>query len=151
MYLILLNRRWLSLNPTKRTYQGNAKVLIDLQMNYAREILEGNLQVTTSAGLTIQRSNADPQIPGRMPNWAFDGLSADRLPGLRNRAIHFCLPVTKLLAEAACDIAYENLKDFRKTWASLGTSTNLTPDFFRRAEDWQRLCKACGINFLPPQ
>lgn len=62
----------------------------------------------------------------------------------RNKAIHFCLSISKELAEVAVNMAEENSKDFQKHWMD-DTLTNGKYETM----GWNELCDVCGINFLP--
>jgi hypothetical protein len=68
------------------------------------------------------------------------------LAGLRNKAIHFCIPVSADLAKQSYESAEANLTDF-KTWAAtfgLSTSTDI-----KTHVTWQELSNAIALNFLP--
>ncbi len=63
---------------------------------------------------------------------------------LRNKAIHFCLSVSKETAELSMKMARENLREFEERW----TANHLSGGTFE-APSWNELCEKCKIDFLP--
>jgi hypothetical protein len=63
---------------------------------------------------------------------------------LRDKAIHFCLSVPKEIAEVAVKFAEENLREFRENWIQ-----NKTINGKYEVMNWNELCYACRIKFLP--
>ena len=61
-------------------------------------------------------------------------------------AIHFCLSVSRNMAEAAWEMAEENIEDFKNNW--LDEEIDLTNIEVEKIE-WDELCEICGVNFLP--
>jgi hypothetical protein len=73
------------------------------------------------------------------------------LSELRHKAIHTYLSVPRRVAEAALELAQTSWNDFETKWIPLVDSTFSSPgnEIFEAA-DWDELCQACGIDFLPP-
>ena len=69
-----------------------------------------------------------------------DGIFKD----LRNKAIHFCLSVSKEIAEIALEFTERNLEEFIKNWSKAHINHGIY-----EVVDWYDLCDKCGINFLP--
>jgi hypothetical protein len=69
---------------------------------------------------------------------------------LRNKAIHTYLSVPHKVADAALKMAQASWHDFETRWIPLvDDAFRFTEDETFEAADWNKLCLACGIDFLP--
>ena len=71
-----------------------------------------------------------------------------QLIDIRNKAIHFCLMIPKKFAEDAIEITKRNFEDFiNNFWEKHQPELFVEQSY--NAISWEKLCKICGITFLP--
>jgi len=63
---------------------------------------------------------------------------------LRNKAIHFCLPVPESVAAHALQLTEDNLGEYKERWANVKQTIPTV------APGWQDLLDRTGIKFIPP-
>jgi hypothetical protein len=80
--------------------------------------------------------------------WTTD-VSPQKVRKLRNETTHTVLPIPASIAQAAAQIARENLADFEQHWLD-ATQTASLPVSLQANLSWNELCHACGVTFLPP-
>lgn len=83
-------------------------------------------------------------------------LSSRGNPGftrLRGEAIHTHLYIPKHVAEAALELVRAAIHEFETNWLEYFHSGTLkqAENKLVEAPPWQRLCEACGLEFLPPR
>lgn len=64
----------------------------------------------------------------------------------RNKAIHFCLTISKEIADVAVAMAKNNLEDFQENWID---ATLVVENY--ETMGWDELCDVSGIGFLHKQ
>ena len=78
-----------------------------------------------------------------------DTLSPHQLASIRNKAIHFTVPVSNDLADRVITHVRAARKELENGgWLGDSLLVNDTPPEF--TPTWDALCCACGIAFLPP-
>jgi hypothetical protein len=72
---------------------------------------------------------------------------------LRNKAIHTYLSLPFVIADKALEIARRSTDDFVENWAVMmyKGESGLPTKVCTKHMAWQKLCGACGVNFLPPR
>jgi hypothetical protein len=111
-----------------------------------RVMVEGlRWQGVTPSGLALYRKPAAQRLA---EFWNGLGIDCEQFAALRNKASHFCLSVSKEIAEKAWGVAKKNLEDFQDNWGSAGVAGQ---PFETKSLPWDELCALCGIDFLPPE
>lgn len=65
---------------------------------------------------------------------------------LRNKVIHFVIPISKELANKAVEVMHKNVQDFEQVWVEwVSPNHDIKPDAL---PDWEELCEQCNIDFL---
>ncbi|MCK6561908.1 hypothetical protein HUU39_05725 [candidate division KSB1 bacterium] len=147
---ILKRLRRITKNPPLRSEQDVFNFFTRLGMWQTNTILKSVNASLQEKSYTLNRSDPAGTPPLIIEEWIADGFKMADLPDLRNNAIHFCLSVTKKLAQAAFRIAKMNFDNFRDFWAEHGVQTKTAIAFDVSAVSWETLCRECGIDFLPP-
>lgn len=123
---------YFSVKPLVVFLTGQATLDIDKRFD------KGNPQL----GTAVISLDAAPM----KPFWS--ALDPDRVADLRNKAIHFTVPVPRELADATLAHVQANLADLEHPRLGGTVEMSLKPSF---TPPWARLCQACGIAaFLPP-
>lgn len=78
---------------------------------------------------------------------AVSGMTPTSMNNLRGESIHTHLAIPRNSAKAAYDIGVASLYDFRKHWITLLKKN--APSYTSWQLDWNDLCAACGVTFLP--
>lgn len=68
----------------------------------------------------------------------------DFAPIFRNKAIHFCLPVSREIASVSITLARGNLADFRENWLASSPSSLIV-----KPVEWREIIDMCNLTFLP--
>jgi len=76
-----------------------------------------------------------------------NGMTPHSMVNLRGESIHTHLAIPNDTAKAAYSIATASLQDFRMHWVTLLKKP--IPDYSPWQLDWNDLCAACGVAFLP--
>jgi len=84
-----------------------------------------------------------PSIRRMRQFWTQPEMTPEELAKLRNSAIHFTIPVSEQLASQSLNLVEKNLNEFDTNW-----KTQSAPDYVELT--WEKLCKDCGVEFLPP-
>jgi len=74
-------------------------------------------------------------------------LDPEKMANLRNEAIHTHLSIPPSMATDAYHIASYSINDFKANWVK--QLKKPIPTYHAWQLDWNDLCTACGINFLP--
>jgi hypothetical protein len=106
------------------------------------KILQGYEQEDGRFGKTIKLVFVSNGIQKFDVFWT-DDFDPGKVANLRNKAIHFCIPVSKEFADSAYQHAESNLKEFVTNWTDSSMIT------VKVALPWEQLRSLCGINFLP--
>jgi hypothetical protein len=111
----------------------------------AEEILKARNQtrVPEKGGLQAEKlKNALPYMSQSPESLAI----LTEIRELRNKVIHFVIPISKELANKAVNVMHKNVKDFEQVWVkSIEPEHQIKPDTL---PDWEELCGWCKIDFL---
>ena len=97
----------------------------------------------------------DQRVSGVVPLldfWRNSSNGLQELARLRNKATHFCLPVSRQLARQCQQWVTANFDDYKNQLVVGFAKANLPVINKEDTEKlpWQKLCAICGVDFLPP-
>jgi hypothetical protein len=142
--VFICDKRWISFSSNIGLAQQLSSV-VKLGLNEMNSLFK-------DGHLTFRRNNDSIQLDrANIPADLF--LASDvaenvgAIADLRNKAIHFCLYVPELFAQAALGVAIRNLTNFEQS-QTLGQG-KAKVICWTNASSWAKLCVACGVDFLP--
>lgn len=138
--------RQLSDSDGKKAIANGAKAI---KAYFAEDILQGGNEVEIQEKYGNKKAIKAKEALRYMSQLPESLALLTRIRELRNKVIHFVIPISKQIAYEAVEVMQKNVQDFEQVWVkSLSPNHNIKPDVL---PDWEELCAWCGIDFLPYQ